>query len=122
MSSGSFFTVMRTSSSLCTLTPSFEKIDIVSSSANCPTLINESGKSFNVSALTAFADNFLNGSAVTWTPLLVPPLATPTRLFDFFNIGNPNSFLSSSLTTNCRSFATSASFRKDAEVFFSRKI
>ena len=29
---------------------------------------------------------------------------------------------SSSVTTNCRSFATSASFQKHAEVFFSRKI
>ena len=97
MSIGSFLTVMRTSSSLCTLTPSFEKIDTVSSSANCPTLINESGKSLNVSALTAFVDNFSNGSCVTLTPLLVPPLATPTRLLYFFNMGSPKFCLSSSL-------------------------
>jgi hypothetical protein len=51
------------------MTPFFEKIDTVLLSANCPTLINESGKSLNVSALTALSDSCLKGNFVTLTPL-----------------------------------------------------
>lgn len=86
--------VMSTSSSLCTVTPSFVKMDIVQSSAVFPTLISELGKSPNVSASVALADKLLKkGSLVTccawlthhllrllvslrssvWAGLLLPP-------------------------------------------------
>ncbi len=45
--------VMRMSCSLCTVTPSLVKIDIMPSSAVLPTLISESGNSVNVSACLA---------------------------------------------------------------------
>ncbi len=71
------------------VTPSLVKIDIVPSSAVLPTLINDDGKSWNVSACVAWADSALNGSCVTNVAWLTPPLATPTHLVDFQMMGSP---------------------------------
>lgn len=79
------------------MTPSLVKIEIVPSSAVLPTLINEVGKSLNVSACLAFGDRCLNGKMVTCCAVLVPPFATPTRLFDLRRIGSPACFRSFSL-------------------------
>ena len=81
--------VISTSCSLCTVTPSFVKIDIVPSSDVLPTLISELGKSLNESALAAWSDNCLNGRRLTCLAVLVPPLATPTRFVDGRKIGKP---------------------------------
>jgi len=82
MRMGSPLHVMSTSSSLNTLTPSFVNTDTVPSSAILPTLIREVGKSWNVSARIAWAENCQNGRWVTYVALLVPPLATPTFCVD----------------------------------------
>ncbi len=74
---------MSMSVSLCTVTPFLVKIDIVPLLAVLPMLINDEGKSWNVSACFALADRSLNGSYVTNFAWLTPPLATPTRLVDF---------------------------------------
>ena len=79
---GSPLHVMSTLCSLCTVTPSFVKIDIVPSSDILPTLISELGKLLNESALAARSDNCLNGRRLTYRAVLVPPLATPTRFVD----------------------------------------
>ena len=71
------------------VTPSLVKIDIVPSSVVLPVLINDDGKSWNVSACVARADSALNGSCVTKFAWLTPPLATPTRLVDFQMMGSP---------------------------------
>ncbi len=81
--------VMSTSCSLCTVTPSFVKIDIVPSSDVLPTLISELGKSSNESALAAWSDSCLNGRRLTCLAVLVPPLATPTHFVDGHKIGRP---------------------------------
>ncbi len=81
--------VMRTSSSLNTLTPSFVKTDTVPLLAVLPTLIKEVGKSWNVSACLDWAESCQNGSWVTYFALLVPPLATPTLRVDGCKMGRP---------------------------------
>jgi hypothetical protein len=80
---------MSASCSLCTVTPSFVKIDIVPSSDVLPTLISDLGKSSNESALAARSDNCLNGRRLPCLAVLVPPLATPTRFVDGRKIGRP---------------------------------
>ncbi len=80
---------MSTSISLCTMTPSLVKIDIVPSLAVLLTLISDDGKSWNVSACVAWADSALNGSCVTNFAWLTPPSAAPTRLVDFQMMGSP---------------------------------
>ena len=86
---GSPLHVMSTSSSLCTVTPSLVKIEILPSSAVLPTLNKDDEKSVKVSASAACLDNFAKGSEVTNFPLLVPPLATSTRFVDLRKIGKP---------------------------------
>jgi len=68
--------------------------DIVPSSDVLPTLMRELGKSSNESALAARSDNSLNGRQLTCLAVLVPPLATPTRLVEGHNIGRPKFFRS----------------------------
>ena len=79
---GSPLHVISTSSSLCTVTPSLVKIDIVPSSDVCPTLINDVGNCSNVSACLALADSCGNGNAVTFFALTTSPFATCTFLLD----------------------------------------
>ena len=97
MRMGLLWQVMRTSSSLCIVTPSFVKMDTLPSSAVLPTLISKVGNSSNVSASAAFMESCGNGSEVTYLPLQDPPLATPTLLSDILNIGRPNLVLYFSL-------------------------
>ena len=73
---GSPLHVMRTSSSLNTLTPSFLNTKTVLSSDVLPTLIRDVGKSWNVSACLNCAESVQNGSWMTYFALLT--------------IGNPN--------------------------------
>ena len=82
MKIGSPLCVMSTSSSLFTVTPVFVKMEIVLSSAVLPTLISELGKSLKVSARDAVCDSCQKGSCVTFSALLMLPLATPIHLFD----------------------------------------
>ena len=89
--------VMSTSSSLCTVTPSLVKIDMVPSSESLPTLMSDVGKSSNVSALLALGLRPLNGRLVTCFAWLHSPLATATRLVDLFKIGRLALHLSFSL-------------------------
>ena len=86
---GSPLHLIRTSVSLCTVTPSFVKIEIVPSSAVLPTLIREVGKSLKVSACAALADNCGIGNFVTYCAVLVLPFATPTLFLDLRRIGSP---------------------------------
>ncbi len=86
---GSPLHVMRTSSSLNTLMPSFMKTETVPSSDVLPTLIRDVGKSWNVSACLDCADSFQKGSWVMYLALLVPPFATPTRRVEGLRIGKP---------------------------------
>ena len=74
---GSPLQVISTSVSLCTVTPSLVKIEIVPSSAVLPTLIKDVGKSLKESACAALLDSRWIGSLVTYAALLVLPLATP---------------------------------------------
>ena len=69
-------------------------MDTLPSLAVLPTLNNDFGNSSNVSASDALLDTWGKGSLVTYLPLHVPPLATPTFLVDKRNIGRPNFFLS----------------------------
>jgi hypothetical protein len=73
---GSSFHVMRMSSSLITLMPSFMKTQTVPSSDVLSMLIRDVGKSWNVSACLSCADSFQKRSWVKYLALLVPPFAT----------------------------------------------
>jgi hypothetical protein len=84
---GSPLHVIRTSSSLKMLTPSFVNIETVLSSAVLPTLIRDVGKSWNVSACLDCADSFQKGGWVMYLALLVPPFATPTCRVEGLRIG-----------------------------------
>jgi hypothetical protein len=86
---GSPLHIMRTSSSLNTLTPSFVKTETVPLSDVLPTLIRDVGNSWNVSACLDCADSFQKGSWVNYLALLVPPFATPTRRVEGLRIGRP---------------------------------
>ncbi len=81
--------VMRTSSSLNTLTPSIVKTETMPLLDVLPTLIRDVGKSWNVSACLDCADNLQKGSWVAYFALLVPPLATPTCCVDGHRIERP---------------------------------
>ena len=94
MKSGLCLHVMRTPFSLCTVTPSLVKIDILPSLAVFPTLMTDVGNSLNVSACCAFDDNDGKGKLVTCWPLLFSPLATMTRLVDGPNMGRRAASLS----------------------------
>jgi hypothetical protein len=86
---GSPLHVMRMSSSLNMLMPSFTKTKTMPSSDVLPMLIRDVGKSWNVSARLDGADSFLKGSWVTYLALLVPPFATPTRHVEGLRIRRP---------------------------------
>ena len=86
---GSSLHVMSTSCSLCTVTPSLVKIDIVPSSDVLLTLISKLGKSLNESALAARSDSCLNGRRLACLAVLMPPLATPTHFVDGRKIDRP---------------------------------
>ncbi len=86
---GSPLHIMRTSSSLNTLTPSFVKTQTVPLSDVLPMLIRDVGKSWNVSPCLACADSLQKGIWVTYLALLVPPLVTPTRHVDGLRLGRP---------------------------------
>jgi hypothetical protein len=86
---GSPLHVMRTSSSLNTLTPSFVKTETVPLSNVLPMLIRDVGKSWNVSACCDCAESLQKRSWVTYLALLVPSLATPTCCVDGLKIGGP---------------------------------
>jgi hypothetical protein len=83
------FHVMRTSSSLNTLMPSFVKTKTVPSSELLPMLIRDVGKSWNVSACHNGAEIFQKGSWVMYLALLVPPFVTPTCRVEGLRIGRP---------------------------------
>ena len=72
-------------------------MEIVPSSDVFPTLINDDGKSSNVSAVLAVSDRCSNGRLVTRFALLTPPFATPTLLLDCRRIGSRARCLSFSL-------------------------
>ena len=74
---GSPLHVMRMSSSLNTLMPSFLNTKTMPLSDVLPMLIRDVGKSWNVSACLNCADSFQKGSWVTYLALLVPPSMTP---------------------------------------------
>jgi hypothetical protein len=86
---GSPMHVMRTSSSLNTLMPSFMKTETVPSSDVLPMLIRDVGKSWNAFACLDCADSLQKGSWVTYLALLVPPLVAPTYHVDGLRIGRP---------------------------------
>jgi hypothetical protein len=58
------------------------KIDIVPSSAVCPTLIKEFGNCSKVSACLALSDSCGNGNVVLFFALTISPFATRTFLLD----------------------------------------
>jgi len=86
---GSPLHVVRMSSSLNTLTPSFVKRETVPSYVVLPTLIRDVGKSWNVSACLDRVDSFQKGSWVTYLALLVPPFATLTHPVEGLRIRRP---------------------------------
>jgi hypothetical protein len=86
---GSPLHVMRMSSSLNTLTPSFVKTETVPLFDALPTLIRDVGKSWNVSACLDCAESLRKVSWVTYLALLVLPLAAPTCHVDGLRIGRP---------------------------------
>jgi hypothetical protein len=89
MSIGSLLHVMRTSSSLNTLTLSFVNTKTVPLSDVFPMLIRDVGKSWNVSACLNCADSCQKGSWVTYLTLLVLPFATPTCHVEGLRMGRP---------------------------------
>ena len=76
MSMGAPLHLMSTSVSLCTVMPVLVKMEMVLLSEVFPTLINDVGKSVNVSACVARADKCGKGSRVTCVALHVSPLLT----------------------------------------------
>ena len=98
MSIGAHLHLMSTSISLCTVMPVLVKMETVLSSEVSPTLINDVGKSVNVSACVARFDNCGKGSQVTCFALHVLPFATPTCLLDMRKMGIRNSCILSLLT------------------------
>ncbi len=94
---GSPLHVIRTSSSLKTLMPSFMNTKTVPSSDILPMLIRDVGKSWNVSACLDHADSFQKGSWVTYLALHVPPFATLTCHVEGLRIGRPALWQSHSL-------------------------
>jgi hypothetical protein len=86
---GSPLHVMRLSSSLNTMKPSFVKTKTVPSSDVLPMLIRDVGKSLNVSVCLNHADSLQKGSWVTYLALLVPLFANPTRRVEGLRIGRP---------------------------------
>ena len=88
MRSGLSLHVISTSSSLCTVTPSLEKMEIFPSSDILSTLIKEVGKSWNVSASAACLEGCGNGNLVTNLALLVLTFATPSFSVDCQRIGS----------------------------------
>ncbi len=86
---GSPLHVMRTSSSLNMLTPSFVDTKTVPSSDVLPTFIRDVGKSWNVSACIDCVDSFQKGSWVMYLVLLVLPFATPTCRVEGLRIERP---------------------------------
>ena len=98
MSIGALLHLMSTSVSLCTVTPVLVKMEMVPLSEVFPMLINDVGKSVNVSACVPRFDNCGKRSRVTCFALHVLPFATPTFLLDERKMGIHTSFLLSSLT------------------------
>jgi hypothetical protein len=81
--------VMRTSSSLNTLMPSYMKTETVPLFNVLPMLIRDAGKSWNVSACLNHADSVQKGGWVTYVALLALSLATPLCCVDGPRIGRP---------------------------------
>jgi hypothetical protein len=77
MRMGSPLHVMRTSSSLNMLMPSFVKTETMPLFNVLPMLIRDARKSWNVSACLDCADSLQKGSWMTYFALLVLPLAAP---------------------------------------------
>ena len=98
MSSGAPLHLMRTSVSLCTVTPVLVKMEMVLLSEVFPMFINDVGKLVKVSACVACFDNFGKGSQVTCVASHVSPFATPACMLDECKMGIHASFLSTSLT------------------------
>ncbi len=97
ISIGSPLRVIIMSSSLCTVTLSLVKIEMVPSLAVFPTLIKDVGKLVNVSACSAVCDSCLNGRAVTLVALLMLPFATCTCFVEFCKMGSCANCWSASL-------------------------
>ena len=81
--------VIRTSSSLKTVTPVLVNTEIVPLFEVFPTLIKDAGKSWKMSACHARDEKLWNGSRVTCFAWLVPPLATLTLCVDCRRIKRP---------------------------------
>ena len=94
MSIGAPLHLMSTSVSLFTVTPVLVKKEMVPLAEVFLTLINDVGKSVNVSACVARFDNCGKGSHVTCSTLHVLPFATLTCLLDERKMGICASFLS----------------------------
>ena len=94
MRMGFIWHVISTYYSLYTVTSYLVKMDTLPSSAVFPTLISDVGNYSNVSDSAALLESCGNVSVVTYLPLQVPPLDTPTFVSDIINIGRPNLFLS----------------------------
>ena len=62
-----------------------------------PTLISDEGNSSDMSASAVAVENCGKGKRVTYLKLLVPTLATATRLCDGHKIDNPSPILSALL-------------------------
>ena len=88
---GFLWHIIKTSSSLYTVTPSLVNIDTLPLSA---ALINDVGNFSNVSDSSALLESYGKGSLVTYLLFHAPPFATPTSLAEMRNIGSPNLFLS----------------------------
>ena len=86
--------VMRTSVSLCTLTPSMVNTEMVPVSDVWPTLMSEWGKSLNVSASVILGSRCGMGNVVTLEPRLTLQLATHTRFLERRKMGRPAVFRS----------------------------
>jgi hypothetical protein len=89
MKIGSPLHVMRKSSSLNTLTPSFVNTKTVPSSDVLTMLIRDVGKSWNVSACLDCTDSVQKGSWVAYLALLVLPFATLTCCVEGLRIERP---------------------------------
>ena len=83
--------VISTSCSLCTVTPSDVKIEMLPSSLIAPTLNSESLNFSNVSPVLAFDDSPWKGRLTLYLPSLTLPSATWTRLSDSLMIDRPAS-------------------------------
>ena len=90
----SSFTVINTSSSLCTMTPCFIHINTLPSSLTLATLNSKVGKSVKVWDSSTSFDSQGIGRGVTGVAVLVSQLATLTLFVGFFRMGICDFFFS----------------------------